>query len=90
MSLLLYGPCVNLKRHVIALLYRYELAIVVVETCGGDNPAGGMMKITPVRWIWRSKARRKRLYHVTYYELHVMLILFTHLILLVRDGRIIR
>lgn len=30
--------CVSiLKRHVIALLYRYELAIVVVATRGGDN-----------------------------------------------------
>jgi hypothetical protein len=39
----------NPNRHVIALLYRYELAIVVVAKGGGDNPAGGMMEIVPVR-----------------------------------------
>ena len=50
MSLLLYDLRVNLKRHVIALLYRYELAIVVVATLGGGNPTRGMMEITPVRW----------------------------------------
>ena len=57
MSLLLYDMRVNLKRHVIALLYRYELAIVVVAFCGGDNHGDGamMMEITPVRWRWRSK-----------------------------------
>ena len=49
LSLLLYDLCVNIKRDVIALLYHYDLAIVVVATCGGDNPAGGMMEITPVR-----------------------------------------
>lgn len=54
----------NPNRHVIALLYRYELAIVVVATSGGDNPAGGMMEIVPVRWRWRSKAQEKAIpYH---------------------------
>ena len=50
MTPLLYDLRVNLESHVIALLYRYELAIVVVATLGGGNPAGGMMEITPVRW----------------------------------------
>ena len=82
MSLLLYDLHVNLKRHVIALLYRYELAIVVVAIRGGDNHvprlgdslhAGGMMKITPVRWRWRSKAQEKAIpCHII--ELHVMFI----------------
>jgi len=59
LSPLLYDLRVNLESHVIALLYRYELAIVVVAICGGDNPAGGMMEITPVHWRWRSKAQDK-------------------------------
>ena len=32
LNYLLYGLRVNFKRHVIALLYRYELAIVIDET----------------------------------------------------------
>ena len=59
MSPLLYDLRVNLKRHEIALLYHYELAIVVVATSAGDNPVGGMMEITPVHWRWRSKAQDK-------------------------------
>src|SRR5664279_5515267 len=63
-----------LKCHVIALLYRYELAIVVVATRGGDNRVpcqgprrhAGVMEIMPVHSRWRSK-RRKRLYHITLY-----------------------
>ena len=54
--------CVSiLKRHVIALLYCYVLAIVVVALRGGGNRGDGtmMMDITPVRWRWRSKAQRK-------------------------------
>ena len=35
--LLLYDMHVNFQRHVIALLYRYELTIVVVAMHGGDN-----------------------------------------------------
>ena len=34
---ILYGLRANIQRHVIALLYRYELAIVVVATSGGDK-----------------------------------------------------
>ena len=51
LSLLLYDLRVNLKRHVIALLYRYELAIVVVAFCGGDNheDATMMMEIKGAR-----------------------------------------
>ena len=41
-----------------------------------------VMEIVPVRWRWRSKAqKKKRLYHVTLF-LHVMFILFMHLVLL--------
>ena len=29
-----------------------------------------------VLWRWRSKAQEERPYHITYYELHVMLILY--------------
>ena len=52
MSPLLYDLRVNLESHVIALLYRYELAVVVVAICGGDNHGGGavIMEITPVLW----------------------------------------
>ena len=41
----------------------------------------GDKKIVPVLWWWRSRSTRWWPYHVTY-ELHVMLILFLHLILL--------
>ena len=37
---ILYGLHANIRRHVIALLYRYELAIVVVATRGGGNHGG--------------------------------------------------
>ena len=37
---ILYGMRANIFCHVIALLYCYELAIVVVETCGGGNHGG--------------------------------------------------
>jgi len=41
-----------------------------------------VMEIVPERWRWRSTAQKEeRLYHVTLF-LHVMLILFMHLILL--------
>jgi len=43
LSLLLYYLRVNLKRHVIALIYRYELAMVVVAFCGGYNHGDGAM-----------------------------------------------
>ena len=29
-----------------------------------------------VLWRWRSKAQEERPYHIAYYELHVMLILY--------------
>ena len=64
--------CMRCKHDVIALLYRYELAIVVEATVGattswrhvdGDLDDGdhGVMPVTmeimPVLWRWRSKAR---------------------------------
>ena len=60
--------CVSIiKRHVIALLYCYALAIVVDAIVGetttrrhddGDHGVMPvMMEIVPVLWRWRSKAR---------------------------------
>jgi hypothetical protein len=43
-----------------------------------------------VLWRWRSKVQEERPYHITYYELHVMLILLCILFCLDRDGSIIR
>jgi len=43
-----------------------------------------------VLWRWRSKAQEERPYHITHYELHVMLILLCILFCLDRDGSIIR
>ena len=55
--------CVSIiKRHVIALLYLYALAIVVAAIVGRRND--GDQGVTPVTmeimsllWIWRSKAQ---------------------------------
>ena len=61
--IMLYDLRVKFIRHVIALLYRYALAIVVVQTmakatvCGAEGPrrqADGVMEITPARSRWRS------------------------------------
>ena len=64
--------CMQCQRYVIALLYRYKLAVVVVATVGattswrhidGDQDDGdhGVMPVTmeimPVLWRWRSKAQ---------------------------------
>jgi hypothetical protein len=50
--------CVStINRHVIALLYRYALAIVVEAIVGGDNHMTVTMEIIPVLWRWRSKAQ---------------------------------
>ena len=72
-----------------ALLYRYELAIVVEATVGattswrhvdGDQDDGdhGVMPVTmeimPVLWKMEIKSTSSWPYHVTY-DLHVMLIL---------------
>jgi hypothetical protein len=72
------------KRHVIALLYRYALAIVVVAIVGekttwrqsdGDHGVKRVtMEIMPVPQDGYQGAKRYWPYHVTY-ELHVMLIL---------------
>src|SRR5664279_4149354 len=60
--------CVSiLERHVIALLYRYELALVVAATCGGDNHGGaegprhhaGVMEIMPVRFKMEIKTQEE-------------------------------
>ena len=60
--------CMKCKRHVIALLYHYALAIVVEEIVGvttstqrrydgdqGVKPV--MMEIMTLLWRWRSKAQ---------------------------------
>ena len=73
LSLIYCMTCVSIiKRHVIALLYRYALAIVIEAMVGetttwrhddGDHDDGdhGVMPVTmeimPVLWRWRSKAR---------------------------------
>ena len=57
--------CVSItKRHVIALLYRYALAIVVETIVGGPRRNDGDQGVEPVTmeimtmlWIWRSKAQ---------------------------------
>jgi hypothetical protein len=52
---ILYVLRPNIQRHAIALLYHYELAIVVVATRGGGNHGGPegprryVMEITLVR-----------------------------------------
>ena len=68
---------------VFALLYRYELAIVVEATVGmttswrhidGDQ-ADGDHGVMPVLWRWRSKAQDDDGHIMSHIELHVMLIL---------------
>ena len=87
-----------IKRHVIALLYRYELAIVVEAIVGGDNY---MMAPRPRCYASNDgdhagalemeikSTRRQRPYHVTYC-LHVMFVFLCILFCLDRDGSIIR
>ena len=63
-----------------------RVAIVVVAIIGDRNHGGGatmpeVMEIMPVLWRWRSKAQVERPYHITIYELHVMLILLCTLLL---------
>ena len=87
----------QLQRHVIALLYRYELAIVVVVICGGDDHVA---RLGPRRYAGADgdhagalemeiKGARKGLYHITLF-MHVMFILLCILFLFMRDSSIIR
>ena len=89
--------CMKCKCHVIALLYRYELAIVVEETVGaktswqhvdGDQDDGDhgvmpvMMEIMPVLWRWRSKAQDDNGHIMSHILIACDVYLFMHLILL--------
>ena len=57
--------CMKCKRHVIALLYRYALAIVVEAIVGETTPTQHgdqgvepvTMEIMTMLWRWRSKAQ---------------------------------
>ena len=59
--------CMKCNRHVIALFYRYAIAIVGKTTMyrhvdrdqddGDDGVMPVMMEIMTVLWIWRSKAQ---------------------------------
>jgi hypothetical protein len=97
--IILYDLRVNFIRHVIALLYRYELAIVVVAIVGGDNylvvhlteaPRRKMMEIMPHAQVMKIKGAKRRA--IPYHIIHACdeFIPFMHLILRVDDGSIIR
>ena len=75
-----------------------RVALVVVAIVGGHNHGCGaimsvVMEIMSVLWRWRSKALDEKAISYHNYELHVMLILFMHLIVTLRcdrDGSMIR
>ena len=84
--------CIRCKCHVIALLYRYAIAIVGETTMwrhvdkDQDDGDHGVMPVTmetmTVLWIWRSKGTRWWWpYHVTYFDC-MWCLSFMHLILL--------
>ena len=89
----LLKTCVSIH-HVIALFQ----VVVLVAISDGQPWSGAtdldamlvMMEIMSVLWRWRSEAQEERPYHITHYELHVMLILSCILFCLDRDGSIIR
>src|SRR3954463_4253451 len=73
--------------------------VVVIVEAGGRQPWSGvidldampvMMEIMFVLEDGDRKHKEERPYHITYYELHVMLILLCILYCLVHDGSIIR
>jgi hypothetical protein len=73
--------------------------VVVIVEAGGRQPWRGvidldampvMMEIMFVLEDGDRKHKEERPYHITYYELHVMLILLCILYCLVRGGSIIR
>ena len=93
----LYDMRVNIQRHVIALVYRYELAIVVVamtwwwQPCGAPwrrRHAGGRWRSCQRVWWWRS--RHKKGYTISHIMNCMWCLSFMHLILLRRDSSIIR
>jgi hypothetical protein len=73
----LYDLCVNLKRYVITLLYRYDLDIVIIPFCARDNHECGamMMEITLVRWRCRSKTQGtcNTISHIKLYMMFILL-----------------
>jgi hypothetical protein len=66
--------------HVITL---FQVVVIVAisdgQPCSGATDLNAMlvmMEIMSVLWRWRSKAQEERPCHITYYELHVMLIIY--------------
>ena len=85
--------CMKCKRHVIALLYHYALAIVIEAIVGvttsaqrrydgdqGVKPV--MMEITTMLWRWRSKAQDDDGHIMSHILIACDVYLFMHLILL--------
>ena len=81
--------CRKCKRHVIALLYHYALAIVVEAIVGvttsmqrrydghqGVKPV--TMEIMTMLWRWRSKAQDGDGHIMSHILLHVMFILYAY------------
>ncbi len=97
--------CMKCKRHVIALLYHYALAVVVEAIVGEsrsnswrDNHDATMEIKVSSRWRWRSWRCFRDVYHkhnmiiaISYhlYWLHVMFILYASYLALI-DGSILR
>ena len=97
--------CIRCKRQIIALLYRYAIAIVARAIVGEttmwrhididqDDEDHGVVPVTieimTVLWRWRSKgARWSWPYHVTYFDC-IWCLSFIHLIFALIDSSIIR
>ena len=85
--------CIRCKRHIIALLYRYAIAIVGETTTmlrwrsrcragdDGDHDGASKMEITSTRWWWP--------YHITYIDCMWCLSFYASYLALI-DGSILR
>ena len=96
--------CIRCKRQIIALLYRYAIAIVARAIVGettiwrhididqDDGDHGVMpvtMEIMTMLWRWRSKAQDDDGHIMSHIWLHVMFIFYASYLALI-DGSIIR